>query len=211
MELDPAEDGKTATVRIEPFRPEDSRISIEPGVTILELPKYPTVANVRLGDTVALDLLVNRATGQKVVDYLTLRRHGEMATQQKPRDFLLTDVEFSLLGPEIFVNGRPAPSGGGGGFTGAVIWIYVPGHGRFVLSLLPNESLGFVRNGIVSNNGLLFHDGPTEVRVNCNSPIAPGSGVYNLYVLRQRGWRPGDPSAWMIGAADRPDFVLGRK
>jgi len=209
--LDPAEDGQSARIRIERWNPQGSKITFERGWSFLELPDYPVIPNVKVGDTVALDLLVNAATGQRVVDYLTLRRQGDMNLQRPARDFQLTDVELTLMEPRISVNGKPGPSMGGGGFAGAVVWLYLAGRGRFVLSLLPHEKLGFQKNGIVSENGLLFRDGQDEVRVECRRRVAPGSGNYNLYVLHQRDWPPGVARELMIGSADDPESVLGKK
>jgi hypothetical protein len=211
VELDPSEGGKTARVRIKPFRPADSKISFEPGSAFLGLPKYPVVSNVKLGDTIALDLLINAATGQKLVDYLVLRRRGEIDVDRGARDFLLTDVELTLLDPQIIVDGKPEPATEMRGFSGAVVWLYIPRHGRFILSLIPNENLGFIKNGIVSGNGLLLHDGPVEVRVECRGQIVPSSGIYNLYIIHEPGWRPSEPAFSTMGSADKPEFVIGRK
>jgi hypothetical protein len=183
----------------------------EEGWTFLELPKYPVISNVKVGDTVALDLLVNPGTGQRIVDYLTLRRHGDMDLRHEARDFRLSDVELTVLSPRLFHDGKPLPDMGSGGVTGAVIWVYISGHGRFVLSLLPNEKLGFRRGGVVSQNGLLFHDGASEYRLDCQTRIAPASENFNLYVAHEPDWRPGQSDPWRIGSADKPEFVVGRK
>jgi hypothetical protein len=206
--LDPGEDGKTAQIRIEPWNPSTSKVTFDPGWTFLELPKYPVIPNVKVGDTVALDLLVNAATGQKVVDYLTLRRHGAMSLESEARDFTLADVEMTINQPRISANGKVAPAFDlQGGTSGVVVWLYLAGHGRFILSLVPNEKLGFKKNGVVSADGLLFRDGAAEYRVECNGRVAPGSGTYNLYVLHEANWR-GGPG--MIGSADKAELVVGK-
>jgi hypothetical protein len=208
--LDAGEDGKTAQLRILPLNRAEAKIPFEPGWTFVGLPNYPVVSNVKIGDTVALDLLVNRATGQKVVDYLTLRRHGDMDLQHEARDFQLSDVELTLSDPQIVVEGKPEAPTGAGGISGAVIWLYVSGHGRFILSLVPNEKLGFRKNGIVSGDGLLVRDGGVEIRVDSNGRIAPGPGVYNLYVAHEPDWRPTRERS-TIGSADRAEYVVGEK
>src|SRR5258707_110663 len=63
VSLEPAADGNTAQIRIEPLRPLRADLSGPPGWTLLQLPRYPVIPNVKVGDTVALDLLVNAATG----------------------------------------------------------------------------------------------------------------------------------------------------
>jgi hypothetical protein len=205
--LEVSADGKIAQLRIEPVRLPGS---MRADWTLLELPKYPVIPDVRVGDTVALDLLVNSTTGQKVVDYLTLRRHGEMDLSRDARDFSLADVEMSLLQPRIWVNGKIEGGAGHGGVVGAVIWINISSsgaaHGRYILSLLPNEKLGFKKTGVVSEFGLRFRDGTTEIRIECGSRVAPGPGNYNLYVVHEGNTRGNG----VFGSADRAEWAIAK-
>ncbi len=212
VRLQPAGDGNTAELRIEPLHPSRAgEISAGPGWTLLALPKYPVIPGVKVGDTVALDLLVNAATGQKIVDYLTLKRTGSVEMSDRAHDFSLGDVELSLMQPRVRVNGKPEATADGG-TSGTVVWLYLAGHGRFVLSLLPNQKLGFRKNGLAAANTLLFRDGSMEYRVECDSAVAPGSGHYNLYVVHEAAWLPqgrtGEP--FLIGSADKPEWVVGK-
>ena len=87
--LEPSQDGNTVQLRIEPVKPlNPPLLSPLPGWTLLGLPKYPVIPRVKVGDTVAIDLLVNPATGQKIVDYLTVVRRTERAAH----DFTLADA-----------------------------------------------------------------------------------------------------------------------
>ncbi len=117
---------------------------------------------------------------------------------------------MTLTAPRVFLNGKPEARDGNGGTSGAVVWLYLAGHGRFILSLVPNEKLGFVKNGAVSGNGLRFREGAAEFRVECGSRVAPGSGTYNLYVRQEPEWRWGEAS-FLTGSADSADLVVGRK
>jgi hypothetical protein len=209
--LDPAPNGQTAQIRIERWNPAASKVTFDAGWTFLELPKYPVIPNVKVGETVALDLLVNSSTGQRVVDYLTLQRHGDIDLRSAPHDFTVADAKLTLAEPRVFLNGKLEAEESSGGMSGAVTWLYLEGHGRFVLSLIPNDKLGFVRNGVVSRNGLLFHDRGAEFRVECDSRIAPGSGTYNLYVRQEREWRPGNGAPFRFGSADSAELVVGKK
>lgn len=212
LRLEPSADGNAVQLRIEPlkFSPE-LKYSVEPGWTLLAPPKYPVIPNLKVGDTVALDLLVNPATGQKIVDYLTLQRSGGVAA---PHDFSLADVELFLNQPRVRVNGKlvEATATYQNGVSGTVVWLYLAGHGRFVVSLFPNEKLGFQKNGVTSADTLTFREGATEYRVECASAIAPGSGPYNLYVVHETGWRArGMEEPFMIGAADKAEWVVGKQ
>jgi hypothetical protein len=207
--LDPAADGKSAQIRIERSATK-ARAAVDSQWTFLFLPKYPVIPNVKVGDTVALDLLVNPATGQRIVDYLTLARHGDMYRQREPRDFQLTDAEMSMIAPRILIDGKPLADLSSGGVSGVLIWLYISGRGRYILSLAPNDKFGFRKNGMVSEYGFLFHDGASEIRVECQARVAPGSGVFNLYVLHEPDWQLHLPDPWRIGSADRPEFVVGQ-
>jgi hypothetical protein len=192
VELILSNNGLAAEIRIQPLH--DAQHAIQNGWTQFglpaKLPKYPVISGLRVGDTVAIDLMVNPSTGQKIVDYLTLVR--EQA--QPAHDFSFADVELSLDRPHILVNGKPLAEGPSDAASGPVIWIYVTARGRFSFSLFPNAKLGFQKNGTAAGNILTFHDGAMEFRVECNSPVAPGPGPYNLYVLHEPYWRPRNKS-----------------
>ena len=107
LRAEPGADGNTIQIHIEPMKlSRPSLYTVESGWTLLELPKYPVIPTVKVGDTVALDLLVNPATGQKIVDYLTVARRAD----GEAHDFTLADVEMTLNHPRVMVNGKLAES-----------------------------------------------------------------------------------------------------
>jgi len=171
--------------------------------TKLSLPKYPVIPELRVGDTLAIDLMENPKTGQKVVDYLTLQHTGPPAPG-RARDFTLADVELSVNQMRLSVNGKlvDATAHTGGGISGAAVWFYLQGQGRFVLSLIPKQEFKLKRAGEVSGNVLTFRDGADTFRMECSGQIAPSPGRYNIYVFHDRDWRPTERDA------DAP-FILG--
>ena len=198
----PEAGGTTVQLRISPMKFANGKpYSVQPGWTLIELPKYPVIPKVKIGETVALDLLVNPGTGQKIVDYLTVARQSVRQEESAAHDFTLADVELSLLRPRVLVNGKGVASTTVG-MTGQVVWLYLPGHGRFSLSLFPNEKRGFDKNGTVTADTFTFRQGSTEYRVDCSGPVAPGSGRYNLYTRREPGWYPGPEDTFLIGSND---------
>lgn len=133
------------------------------------------------------------------------------------RDLYDQDGEFSLASPVLLLNdnGFGLPSD----LTmvkGKIVWIYVPGHGRYWLSLAPRTELGFSLRGEVRETTLRFLDGSDIIRVDSADRIAPGSAVYNLYVRSQPDWSPqreSDRSMALLGSAKREDLpksLLGR-
>jgi hypothetical protein len=188
--LEPSQDGNTVQIRVESVRlPNPWQFAASPGRTLIELPKYPVIPKVKVGDTVALDLLVNPATGQKIVDYLTVvRRGGEPA--EPARDFTVADADLRIDRPRVSVNGKLvyASANSGDSVSGTEVYIYLAGHGRFMLSLAPHEKHPYQKNGVASGNTITFHDGTTEYRVECATRVVPGEGRYNLYVVHEPGW-----------------------
>jgi hypothetical protein len=171
--------------------------------TKLSLPKYPVIPELRVGDTLAIDLMENPKTGQKVVDYLTIQHTG-LPAPGPARDFTLADVELSVNQPRLSVNGKlvDATAHTIGGISGAAVWLYLQGQGRFVLSLVPKQEFKLKRAGEVSGNVLTFRDGVDTLRMECSGQIAPSSGRYNIYVFHDRDWRP-------TGRDAGAPFILG--
>ena len=75
--VEPKNDSRAFQVRIEPFSlsaTDLAQMEVDPAWTYVPLLKYPLVPDVRAGDSVAIDLLENPTTGQKVVDYFVFKR-----------------------------------------------------------------------------------------------------------------------------------------
>lgn len=196
----PDASGSTVQLKIAPLEfLRKTAYSVQAGWTLIELPKYPTIPKVNVGETVALDLLVNPSTGQKIVDYLTVTRQSSPQQSSTPHDFTAADVELSLMRPQVSANGAMIARSTLG-MSGQVVWLYLPGHGRFSLSLIPNQKRGFAKNGTAAGNTFTFREGTTEYRVECNAPVAPGSGPYNLYVRHESAWYPGPEDTFLIGS-----------
>lgn len=116
---------------------------------------------------------------------------------------------MTLDQPELSVNRKLAMARKPGGVSGAVVWLYIADHGRFILSLVSNEKLGFKKSGVVSADGILFREGSTEYRVHCNSRVAPGSGAYNLCLIHEPDWRPPTAAGFRLGSAGKAEWVVG--
>jgi len=194
----------------------------------LPLPGYPAPQTLHSGDVMALDLMTNTETGQKIVDYLTIQEPRRTGTFEyvpprqfsyipgTPRDFTVDDASLRLTAPRLTIDGKLDESSTRitGEVTGAAVWIYVPNRGRFILSLAPNQALGFRKAGEVRGSVLTFAMGADTFSINSASQIAPGELPFNLYVLQDRFWKPtyafADLSAFTMGAADRAEWLVKR-
>jgi hypothetical protein len=194
--------------------PEKLRLDPVGGWTMLPLPKTPGTQTMKAGETIAVDLLVNPLTGQKVVDYLTIRGPGQRevyTAEGPPRDFSVEDVPLTLKDASVTVNGQP--TGSVTGISGVALRFHLPDKGRFVMTLAPNASLGFRRAGEVRGSTLLFTIGRDTYTFDCNGRIAPGDGPYHLYVHHDSHYRPKNPlppGAFGMDAGDKAAWMIPR-
>ena len=185
---------------------------------------------IHAGDVVAMDLLRNPGTGQRIVDYVTVQeppanaeinfanvnvppREFAFATGE-PRDFRPDDAELRIRSARVSVNGKVDPSTSRSDIdtSGAVVWFYLPKRGRFLLSLTPHPNLGFRKAGEVRGSKLSFTIGSDTFNLVAGGAIAPTQAAFNLYVLHDPVWKPDYPfadlSKFTIGAADRAEFLV---
>jgi hypothetical protein len=177
------------------------------GWTQLPLPQNPVTQILRSGETLALDLFVNPSTGQKIVEYIKIQS-GEgrtLTASGPPRDFSAEDGWIEISAPRLKINGTPVPATTDyrGGVGGSPVWIYLSGRGRFVFSLAPRLDLGFQKAGEIRGSTMTWRWGSDEFSMNTNRRIAPGEGVYTVYVFNDPRYRPqGDDTAagFLLGA-----------
>jgi hypothetical protein len=180
----------------------------------------PAVRTIRAGEVLALDLLTNSATGQKIVDYITVKGPSfnpawdfvyETGT---PQDFRVDDAALELHTPYVSVNDQLGASviPTGVVVAGPAVWFYLPNHGRFILSLLPHPDLGFVKAGEIRGSTLTFTIGTDTYNLVSAERIAPGQHPFNLYVRHEPDWQPpdGKTSIWAGGAAGAPDELISK-
>jgi hypothetical protein len=135
---------------------------------------------------------------------------GQVGTRRVPtvegpaRDFSASDAEMRLTQPRLTLNGieqstTPQSQPGLPGLssnlvirnvTGSLVWFYLPGRGRYILSLAARPDLDFKRAGELRGGLIKFIlDGDT-LALECPVEIANGHAPYNLYVLRDPLWEP---------------------
>jgi len=190
--------------------------------TLLPIPGWDetTVRTVRGGEVVAVALLTNVATNQKIVDYFTVQETNSQREFRfapgSARDFRAEDVELRIGAPRVTINGKfDAPSSQlQYEVSGGVVWLYFPNRGRYVLSLSPHADLGFRKVGEVRGTTMTFTVGSDTFNIVCGTPIAPGTGAFNLYALADPAWRPTGPRAdqvFNMGGEDRAEWFLQKE
>ncbi len=107
------------------------------------------------------------------------------------RPFSTEDAEMRLQMGGLVVNGKPQfGTEGARVVTGELVWFYVPGHGRYILSLTPRPNLGFERAGEVRGGLVTFSIDDDHVVLESPAMVAPGEAPYFLYVLHDPSWAP---------------------
>jgi hypothetical protein len=179
------------------------------------------------GDVLSITLLVNGATNQRIMDYVTVqepsRRFSGFNTPVPERqfsfvpgpsrDFGADDVELMLQSPRLSVNGKLDETSTRliEKVSGSIVWIYVAKRGRFLLSLVPHADLGFRKAGEVRGSSLSFVVAGDAFVLNTGDRIAPGQAPFSLYVRHEPDWKPtyafADASLFTVGKAERSEFA----
>ena len=175
------------------------------GWSLRALPTLPEPRVVHSGDTLSIELFADGA--DKLTDELTIDYHGPAMPNKQPlrliappppvptvsgaaRDFSAADTELQLLRIRVSVNGDVIPGLGLRDVRGPLPWIYLPGRGRYVFSLIERPGLHFVKAGEARGGALSVSIDGEEILLECPVAIAPGDAAYFIYVLRDREWQP---------------------
>jgi hypothetical protein len=177
-----------------------------------EIPLTSVLASKQVndGETVAVDLMVNPGTGEKIVEYITVG--SPSGSNGTARDFQMNDVQMSLASPQLRLNGKYMEWNHGdahGTASGSMIWVYVPDRGRFLISFTPHAELGFRQAGEVRGSQIKFVWNDETYELKGTERIMPADGAWNVYVYQDRGYQPGYPPV-LYGASDRAENLLRR-
>ena len=176
--------------------------SIASGWQVTSTLNFPVPQILQDGDTVTLDLYSDNKTGQRVVEDIHFGKQASMVLRKGAARDVYADDDLTIAQPRVRKNGVALElSEVSGSLAGPVLWIYVPGEGRYVLSL--KQRAGFKRVGEVVGNSVRFNVGGNVFRIDCGERIADaGSGTYNLYAMQDSEWEPAD-------AKDRAGLMMG--
>jgi hypothetical protein len=171
-------------------------------------------------DVVAVDLMMNPTTNQKIVDYFVLQgpRQGWSFNQLdaikpefsyptgEPRDFGVEDASLRIMDAHLKMNGKLEEVVSSNDLAGPIVWLYVPNHGRYILTLAAHPEAGFRKAGEVRGTSLSFTVGDDKFSLTSTKPITAADAAFNLYVLQDASWKPTYPNAatssFMMGLAD---------
>jgi hypothetical protein len=190
--------------------------------------KYPPAFLIEDGGMFALDVLVNQQTGVKIIDVIRVSSAAKQVSEkvvklQSPRDFSPDAAELSVKNFRFLINEQPvvgAENPVRGGVSGAIIWIFLPGKGRFIFSLMPREGFDFQKIGAIQDNKISFQIAGERYEWISSAPVFGGEcfgggGSWNLWVLHDADYSPKNElftaGGYQIGAADRIEYLLKKK
>ena len=198
--IQPAAASKTFTIAVKPLdsQVEEKLLKSSPEVQPARIATLPQTAEPQIlddGDSIALDLLVNQNTGVKIVDLVKVSfdrsNLWEDSPRTLPRDFTLDAVALKLVDFRLLIDGNLVAEGKPGtNFTGALIWFYVEGQGRFIFSLVPREGYQFQKAGVIKEDKIEFTVKGKHYEWLSNSPILPDGGTWNIWVLHDPKYVP---------------------
>jgi hypothetical protein len=163
--------------------------------TFATFPKSTTPQTLDDGDAVSLELLVNRESGAKIVDVVSVTfdrtRLRESQLEAAPKDFTLEAVALGVKNYSLLLNGNEVgKSKSSIGCTGALLWLYIPGRGRFIFSLVPREGYDFAKVAVLDENRIAFTLDNEHYEWVSSDTILPTGGTWNLWVLRDTNYTP---------------------
>lgn len=166
-------------------------------------PKSTTPQTLDDGDAVSLELLVNQESGVKIVDVVSVTfdrstlRDSNLETA--PKDFTLDAIALGVKNYSLSINGTlVSKSKSSIGFSGALLWFYVPERGRFIFSLVPREGYEFQKIAVLEENRIEFTVNGERYEWLSGASILPNGGAWNLWVLHDTEYTP------LFGSDDSP-------
>jgi hypothetical protein len=197
----------------------------------------PEPGIVHDGDVISIELMTDATSGDKLIEDVTIQPFSQRATvgspigllarggpgqpgersvptvEGLPREFSAADAEMRLTQPRVTLNGtvqsvarQATPS-----VTGNLVWLYLPGRGRYILSLVPRPELEFHKAGEVRGGRITLTLNSDTITLECFNEIATGHAPYNLYVLRDSKWEPtaqGQKGQLTIGSVDAEELAM---
>jgi hypothetical protein len=227
LEITPTPDVKQFDVLIKPLSLNKdmseaiNKLGDSNNLSLRAIPKYPNKITVQDGDTIALDVLENPQTKEKISDLIKVTRDKQKAGNYFPADnekrlraFTINDVQMSLVGFEAYVNDEKVKFGGGG-MSGSIIWIYFPNKGRFILSPTAQSNAGFQKIGVIDGKTITFSHEGANYRFVSNNPVLGAGGKWNLWVMFDPDYKPASDlspeTPFSFGAANKVEYLFDNR
>jgi hypothetical protein len=168
---------------------------LRPNGPFATFPKSTTPQTLDDGDAVSLELLVNKESGVKIIDVVSVTfdrsRLRESNLDSAPKDFTLEAVALAVKNHSLSINGTVVnKSKSSIGVSGALLWFYIPDRGRFILSLVPREGYQFEKIAVLDEDRIEFTVNGEHYEWHSAAPILPNGGSWYLWVLHDTDYTP---------------------
>jgi hypothetical protein len=183
--LEPAGDGKYK-VSFSPLRPSTLKRRMGPykmDGNLVAPPQLPAPQVVPVGQP--FEVTLYQSGGERVYDRIVLSRTPFPDWPPKQPQSA-QDGRMRLAGPQLYVNRQLVASQHDAG-SGPVIWVHLPGQGRFLVALDPQGNSRFTEAGHVSGNAIEFQSEGTKFRIVCAEPVVTG-GDRPVFVYHQQSF-----------------------
>ena len=175
-----------------------------PTVGSPEAVQYPAPQEVRPGEPLLFELLVNPSTGEKLSDLIRVQAPSKSATvamdkvAAQPSTIHLVDVIMRVNGIQVPMRSSAAPA--------KYVYLFTCDRGLFVASTEPVPGVGFFPGTLKDSKTLVFENGGNRYEWVGQAPFVPRSS--QIWVWRHPDFqcRPGTTSGH--GAGDDFDVLL---
>ncbi|HJU92826.1 MAG TPA: hypothetical protein VJ656_07835 [Pyrinomonadaceae bacterium] len=168
---------------------------LRPNSSFATFPNSTTPQTLDDGDAVSLELLVNKESGVKIIDVVSVTfdrsRLRDTQLDSVPKDFTLDAVALAIKNYSLSINGSlVGKSKSSIGASGALLWFYVPERGRFIFSLVPRDGYQFEKIAVLDENKIEFTANGERYEWLSAAPILPNGGSWYLWVLHDANYTP---------------------
>ncbi|HLK70202.1 MAG TPA: hypothetical protein VKU19_42525 [Bryobacteraceae bacterium] len=148
----------------------------------LSPPNLPAPQVVQVGES--FEVTLSQAGGRRVYDRMVLS--WTPSAGWRGTGSAATNATMRLAAPQLYVNGQLAAAQRDAG-AGPVVWVHLPGEGRYLIALDPQGNPRFTQAGHVSGNRLEFEAEGKLFRIVCAAPIVT-SGDRAVFVYHQQSF-----------------------
>jgi hypothetical protein len=159
-----------------------NRTSFEPS----PLPRFPEPQVIDVTEVIKLPLWVNPETGAQMGDEIRFA----LPMLKPVRDFSLDDVKLKLSNHRLIINGE-VRSGNHAqrDISGPLPFFFVPGKGRFILSLVPHEGYNFQKIGVIEDYKISFSYGGDNYEWVSQLPVLNRYDKCYLWVMHDESFQ----------------------
>ena len=168
---------------------------LRPNGPFATFPKSTKPQTLDDGDAVTLELLVNKESGVKIIDVVSVTfdrsRLRDSSPDSAPKDFTLDAFALEVKNHTLSINGTVVnKSKSTIGASGQLLWFYIPDRGRFILSLVPREGYQFEKIAVLDEDRIEFTVNGENYEWVSAAPILPNGGTWYLWVLHDTDYTP---------------------